>query len=333
MRDAERDEPREPQPQDVVISVIVPCRGHARALDACLASVARQRVDVPFETLVVDSADDESVAAAARAADGVRLVRRESVRGAEPPLDPAAARNLGAARARGGVLAFIDADCAAQPGWLAAGLAALSGGARIAGGPVLDLLPWHPVAASDNLLQFADFAPARPDGPARYFPGCNLMIRTADFAALGGFPAPAVGMGEDVLLTGLALVRWPGGLRFVRAAQVRHEGRRQLGAMLRHQAGFGYARGLLGLHLSPLQLRAGAYAAAIPAVMLKRLGYILGRTARWHPARLPRLLLFFPVVAAGLAAWAVGFRRGLRARAAAGAKEPALPAAPSGTAA
>jgi GT2 family glycosyltransferase len=180
------------------------------------------------------------------------------------------------------------------------------------GGPVLDALPWHPVAVADNLLQFSDFRPGRKDGPARYFPACNMAVRRAAFTAVAGFPDVEISAGEDTALCDRFLRRWPDGLRFVRGMRVRHDGRTSVGEFMRHQASFGYARAALGLHMTETHRRLGTRAVMLPAVIGKRLSYIAGRSVRWDPAGVPRLALLLPLIMAGLSAWALGFRRGCR---------------------
>lgn len=85
------------------ISVVVPVYnggGHlARCLDALLASTH----DSEHEIILVDDASTDGGAASAHAR-GVRVLRLDARSG------PAAARNLGARAARGGVLLFVDAD-------------------------------------------------------------------------------------------------------------------------------------------------------------------------------------------------------------------------------
>jgi mycofactocin glycosyltransferase len=287
------------------ISVVIPCYRHAEDLVRCLSGLAAQDSEARWEVIVVNSAADPAVAAAATGG-GARVVESQT------RLLPGQARNLGAACAVGELLAFIDADCVADPGWLAAGGAALEAGARLASGPVLHARPLHPVAVSDNLLQFADFPPNRPDGPAKYFAGCNLAIRRADFETVGGFPDVVLPAGEDTSFCGAVLARWPGGLQFKRAMRVRHTGRTTLGALLDHQATFGYCRAALDLHLAPWQRRWGAYRLMAPPVAVKRLSYILGRGWQWDRWQLARTLVLTPILVLGLFAWASGFRRGLR---------------------
>ena len=139
------------------------------------------------------------------------------VRGAHGLL-PGEARDLGASRAQGRMLAFIDADCQPWPIWLEAAATALEQGARLAGGPVGGLLPWHPVTLADILLQFADLPSTRPSGPIHMLPSCNLAIGPEDYAILGGFRhLHAIPASKDVALCTRAEARWPGRIWFAPA--------------------------------------------------------------------------------------------------------------------
>jgi glycosyltransferase involved in cell wall biosynthesis len=288
-----------------LISVVVPCRGHANELKNCLRGLQEQTTSSPFEIIVVDSASDTAVANVVTAFPSVRLVRSQL------GLLPGGARNLGAQHARGEYLAFTDADCIPDPGWLAAAFKALNAGAIVVGGPVLDARPFHPIAVADNLLQFIDDSPHRPDGAVSYFPGCNFAISRTAFYELGGFaiPLPA---GEDVLLSSAAATRWPGRVRFVRDIRVRHAGRTNLSAFWRHQEAFGFYRGHLGLRLRPIYQRLGGRTMLAVPIACKRLGYIVFRTVQWNPVGLLRIIVLLPILLLGLAAWVKGFLRGCR---------------------
>lgn len=296
-----------PAPGPVEVSVVIPCRGHADQLGGCLGGLAVQRTGRSYEVIVVDSAGDDAVARAAARVPGVRLMRSAD------GLLPGDARNLGSTQAAGAVLAFIDADCVPAPDWIEALWRGLVPGVRLVGGPVGDLWPWHPVARIDNLLQFAELQAGRPGGPAHLFAGCNLAVRRDDFARIGGFrhtgPEAA---GEDVSFCLRATELWPGALRFVPAMRIRHAGRRGFAAFLRHHHSFGRVRGAGRLLLKPAHARLGRLIVLVPAVVARRLLYILARVARWRPTALPLTLGLMPLLVAGLTAWALGFREGLR---------------------
>jgi glycosyltransferase involved in cell wall biosynthesis len=97
---------RRAQPAPVV-SVIVPAFNEERVIGACVDSLLAQ-AGPPLEVLVIDDGSTDGTAAVARARH-VPVLRL-------PHGGPAAAKNAGAAAARGEVLVFFDADLVAEPG-------------------------------------------------------------------------------------------------------------------------------------------------------------------------------------------------------------------------
>jgi len=90
---------------------------------------------------------------------------------------PAAARNLGGRAVGGPVVAFTDDDCLPEAGWLAAGLAALGGGADAATGRVIVPLLDSPT----------DYERDTPGLVAAEFVTANLFCRRDPLEAVGGF--------------------------------------------------------------------------------------------------------------------------------------------------
>jgi glycosyltransferase involved in cell wall biosynthesis len=94
------------------ISVVIPHLNEPEDLRRCLSALHLQRSDgVPFEVIVVDNGSREWPTSVCFAFKGVRLEK-------EPIPGPGPARSRGASVARGQIIAFIDADCLAQPGWI-----------------------------------------------------------------------------------------------------------------------------------------------------------------------------------------------------------------------
>jgi glycosyltransferase involved in cell wall biosynthesis len=112
------------------VSVIVPAHDAEATLPRTLDALSRQQVEVSYEVIVVDDGSRDGTGAIAAGAPGVRVVSQRRAGGA------AAARNRGAAEARGRVLAFTDSDCMPQPDWLSAGLACLARGRSLVVGTV-----------------------------------------------------------------------------------------------------------------------------------------------------------------------------------------------------
>lgn len=104
------------QPDEIAISVVIPCYRDQTALGSCLERLAGQRGAPAFEVVVVDNGNDPAVTIE-QAGLRVRVIVEER---------PGAyvARNRGVREASGALLAFTDADCLPQSGWLAAVAAA-----------------------------------------------------------------------------------------------------------------------------------------------------------------------------------------------------------------
>ena len=170
------------------ISVVIPHLNQPEHLARCLASLAAG-TRAPAEVIVVDNGSaalPEAVCAGA----GAQLLQE-----AEP--GPGPARNRGIAAARGELLAFIDADCLADPGWLAAIEAEFRDpAAQVLGGDVR--IACADPARPTMLEAFESIYSYRMD---RYiaregFTGTgNLAMRRAVFEAVG--PFAGIGLAED----------------------------------------------------------------------------------------------------------------------------------------
>src|SRR5688500_5700715 len=102
----------------VRISVVVPTYRRPDALRACLSAIrAQDFADPSYEVVVVDHAGDPATRAGVDAYTSGPTVRSTA---APARRGPASARNLGAEAAQGEFLAFIDADCEPDAGWLTA---------------------------------------------------------------------------------------------------------------------------------------------------------------------------------------------------------------------
>jgi GT2 family glycosyltransferase len=174
------------------VSVIVPTRNRSALLATTLRSVVRQR-DVDLEVIVVDDASTDRTPEVVTALGDarVRMVRCQAPRGVS------AARNLGAAEARGEWLGFVDDDDLWAPDKLARQLHAAreeSRGWAYGGAVVIDArgrilraqIPLPPDETVRALLQYD----AIPGG------GSNVIVRRATWQEAGPFDTRLRG-GED----------------------------------------------------------------------------------------------------------------------------------------
>ncbi len=161
------------------VTVVVPVRNAAATVGRCLDALAAQVGHGDTDVVIVDNGSTDATRDVVRAHRGdVRLV-------IEPTVGSYAARNAGVAAARGDLIAFTDADCVPDPGWVAAGARAAEGADLVAGGIRMTRSP-HPGVAERYdravYLRQQDLV-----ANAGWAVTANLFVRRAVFDAVGGF--------------------------------------------------------------------------------------------------------------------------------------------------
>jgi len=165
------------------VSVVIPTRDRAALLETTLRSVLWQD-DVDLEVIVVDDGSRDATAEVVAAAGDSRvtLVRRDE------PHGPPAARNLGAGRASGEWVGFVDDDDVWAPDKLARQLGAADAADR----------GWvyvGAVAVSESLAIVSGDPPPSPEAVMAVLPrsnpvpggGSNVILRRDLFERVGGF--------------------------------------------------------------------------------------------------------------------------------------------------
>jgi GT2 family glycosyltransferase len=178
-----------------VISIVIPSHDRPVELARCLEALARGAYPSTHTDIVV--VDDGSVSplepviAPFHGRLTVRVIRQANA-------GPAAARNAGAAVARGDLLAFTDDDCLPDERWLERLAARFAANPHaMIGGRTVNALPANPFASMsqaiiDTLYRHYNRDPAR----AQFFASNNLAIPAAHFRDIGGF-APGFRVSED----------------------------------------------------------------------------------------------------------------------------------------
>ncbi len=169
-----------------LISCIVPVFNGERYLREALDSIFAQTYR-PLEVLVVDDGSTDGTAAViATYGDQVRSLRQANA-------GPAAARNLGLSAARGGFVAFLDADDLWHPEKLARQMA------RFEARPDLDMC----VTQAQNFWvpELREFGARHRDHPGlretlEVRSLCTLLVRRSLFDTVGDFN-PKFSAGED----------------------------------------------------------------------------------------------------------------------------------------
>jgi glycosyltransferase involved in cell wall biosynthesis len=224
-------------------SIIIPSYCRPTQLAECLRALSR--LEYPrdrFEVIVVDDGGDaplDDVVAPFGCNLSLALLR-------QPNAGPAAARNLGAERARGELLAFTDDDCLPDPCWLTA-LADTLGRAPdcMVGGAVVNAATGRLCSVTSQLITDLVYRHYNADPlHARFLASNNLALSLRGFREIGGFD-PGFRTSEDRELCDRWLHR---GRRILYhpAALVRHAHHLNVWSFSRQH--FGYGRGAAHFH-------------------------------------------------------------------------------------
>jgi GT2 family glycosyltransferase len=243
----------------LLISVVIPVLNDGERLARCLEAVTLQTYPPgSIETIVVDNGSREDIRGVTDRFPGVTYLR-------EPAPGPAAARNAGAALAKGAMLAFTDADCIPEPAWLERGARRLAGekGCGIVGGRIDMVFADADKPTASELYDSVTYLQQRRHvEQSRFAATANMFCLKSVFDAVGGFDTRFPGAsGEDFEL-GLRVHDAGWGIVYSDEARVAHPAVLELGTLLgktrRIRDGLRRLESIRGLSRSPLRATARA---------------------------------------------------------------------------
>jgi glycosyltransferase involved in cell wall biosynthesis len=286
------------------VSVVVPTHNRAALLRTTLRTVLWQR-DASLEALVVDDGSSDGTAATVEQLGDprVQVLRHDAPQGV------CAARNRGAAEARGRWLAFCDDDDLWAPDKLARQLAAARETGRdwAYGGAVhvsidLRVLSLKPPPSPEELMRGLPGWSAVPGGSS------NVMVRVETFHRAGGWDPSLINLADWDLWARLAREGPPACAEGLLVGYRIHPGNasadtdlilREAGVLDgRYGAPLDYGR--LHHYLAWVHLRSGRRRSAVGHLaraavrgqvggVIRSLGTLAGRrAARWGPGRRPK---------------------------------------------
>jgi GT2 family glycosyltransferase len=213
--------------------VVVPSYRSLFTIEACLTSLREQDVAVRPQLIVVDSSPDGTAALVEERFPDVELVRLPR------RTDAAAARNIGAERAAGELLAFLDSDCVAPRDWLRRLESALAWGYDGAGGAIANGNGDSLVSWAGYICEFREFLPGQPARDVTNLTLGNVAYRRELFEAAGGFPTGCFPQEDQVFHERLRPLR--ARLRLDPSIVVTHVHRTERDEFLAHQRRIGQA--------------------------------------------------------------------------------------------
>lgn len=272
--------PPDPAPA-ATMTTVVPVRDGGPGLNELVATL-RERGEV----IVVDDRSTDGSGGRAAAA-GATVVTNAGAPG------PAGARNTGLRAATTELVAFVDADCRAEPSWCDGLATLLEADPQLAlAGPRVRSAPGRSAPARHERRHSPlDLGPL-PSlvGPGRrigYLPAAALVARRETLLTAGGFDEE-LRYGEDVDLV-WRLVAAGHRVRYVPTSEVEHEPRPTLAALASQRRGYGNSAAALETRhpgaATPLRASAAAYltwAAALrgPLSAAAALGFGAWRASR-----------------------------------------------------
>lgn len=218
------------------VSIIIPVRDRPEDLGECLQSIANLKYPKDrLEIIVVDDGSKSDISQAATTPD-VSIIRQAESRG------PAVCRNIGAEKADGDILAFLDADCMAGEDWLNEIVPFFRISTAGAVGGYVDgyykesfLDRYEVVSSSLNMGKRLLLEGSTES--SFYVPTANMLVSREAFAKTGGFEGGRR-VGEDVDFC-WRMRNFGYTLLYVPFGRVAHKHRNRLGSMLKRRSEYG----------------------------------------------------------------------------------------------
>lgn len=204
-------DPLEPMVLPKISAIICTFNRHEMLLDAIMSIELQDLSEQEFELIIVDNSDD--VEARERFCDGLHIgCAHRYIEEARPGLSRA--RNIGIEAARAELVAFMDDDARASPGWLRHIIETFSTyqSAGVAGGPVRPIWSarrpdWLTPQLESYLTIIDRGAEARTLTGGEWLSGTNIAFRTRAVREAGSFPenlgriGPLLLSNEELLVT------------------------------------------------------------------------------------------------------------------------------------
>ena len=281
------------------VTIVIPVHDRAASLRRLLLVLTPLR-ERGITLIVVDDGSSDGSGDVVHAGTGATEVLRH-----DRAVGPAGARNAGAAHVTTPIVAFLDSDVVPRDGWLDSCLPHLdaTGASRV------DLVAPRIIGLADPggsaieryehvrspLDLGAEPSLIAPLSKVAYVPAAALVMRTDAFRSIAGFDA-ALHVGEDVDLV-WRLHAAGGVMRYEPEAEVAHEHRTGLVALLRRRMQYGTSAGELDRRhpgLVPPAVLSPWSVLAWSLVLLHPVGAVAGAgvafaTAERLTQRLPQL--------------------------------------------
>lgn len=279
------------------LTVIIASYNSRDTIGACLSSLERQVDPNSFEIIVVDSSRDGTDEYVRQKFPLVKMIHLPERKFCGD------ARNIGIARARGEIVAFIDADCLAEPRWTLEILQAHKSEYPAIGGAIANGNPRSWIGWAAYFTEFSKWMPGTRPKLLSDIAGANMSYKKKIFAEFGSFIE-----GTYCSDTEFHWRLCNGGHRllFDPSIAVRHCSIEKLGGFLKHEVFHGRCFARVRVQARDFSsLKRIVYSLAMPLVFIKILLDIV-RENLGNRYYLKQFILALPLVVSGVFSWSAG---------------------------
>ena len=163
------------------LSIIIASYNSGKSIKRCLESLRNQDTEAGFEIIVVDSSTDNTADYVEKDFPETRLYTFAERKFCGD------ARNFGISKAKGEIIAFIDADCTAETDWVSEIVKAHRSpypaiGGAIANGDLRSYVGW-----AGYFCEFSQWMPGTAEGWQTDVAGANMSYKRKVFDDIGSF--------------------------------------------------------------------------------------------------------------------------------------------------
>ena len=279
------------------LSIIVAYFDSGNLVVRCLESLKNQSTVQPFEIIVVDSSSNGMATFIRNRFPDVRLYQFPERKYCGD------ARNFGLSVARGEIIAFIDADCRADPNWVDRIIKAHQSPPLAIGGAIANGNPDSIIGWAAYLCEFSQWMPGRLSGMIADIAGANMSYKRETFEKHGFFLEGTYSSDTEFHWR---LEKNGHFLQFVPSILVFHHNIDRLGRLLRHE--FEHGRSFARVRMKSQdfsewrRLFYGTFSFLIPGWLLLKIGLRnFSNRIYFH-----HFLKTWPLLVLGLIAWSLG---------------------------
>ena len=290
-------EPEESGTSVIDLSILIASRNASETIQQCLQSLDDQQTDHAYEVIIVDSSVDQTPEIIKKFYPHFTLLEFSERKYCGD------ARNIGISRAKGNLIAFIDADCTVSTNWIDNVILAhrepyLAIGGAIANGNKDDYVGWAAYFTefskwmpTENSCFFEDVAGASMTYKKQVFQRFGYLIE-GTYGSDTEFHWRMAGAGEKI--------------RFNPSLVVYHHNISNLKSFLSHEFIHGrYFGRVRARHKSFSTFRKYAYAILFPLIIGK-LSFKLVQNNISNPVYLRHFIRCLPIVLLGPVSWTFG---------------------------